>query len=151
MRPAVILLLLVLAACSGNVTTTTTNTPATTSAPVDDTAPVTTPPPTTAPPSTSPTTAPTTATTAPTTTEIVLVVAGGEVEDGGRVDVPLGNTVILVVTSDVADKVHVHGYDLFFDIEAGAEATLSFVANIPGIFEVELEGSHLLLVEIVVQ
>ena len=59
--------------------------------------------------------------------------------DTGRVHVALGSTVALVVTSSVADEVHLHGYDKKVDVPAHGTATLTFTATIPGIFEVELE------------
>jgi hypothetical protein len=59
--------------------------------------------------------------------------------DTGRVHVKLGSTVALVVTSAVADKVHLHGYDKKNDVPANGTATLTFTATIPGVFEVELE------------
>lgn len=75
-----------------------------------------------------------------------LVVAGGRVSgDTGRVPVPLGSTVRLEVTSDVADEVHVHTYDKKVDVMPGAPAVLQFTADIPAIVEVELESRSLLL------
>lgn len=65
-----------------------------------------------------------------------------------RLKVPLGGVVELTFTSDVADEIHVHGYDIFGDLAPGQETVLRFTADIPGIFEVELEGSHLLLLEL---
>lgn len=59
--------------------------------------------------------------------------------DTGRVHVALGSTVALVVTSTVADEVHLHGYDKKVDVPANGTATLTFTATIPGVFEVELE------------
>jgi heme/copper-type cytochrome/quinol oxidase subunit 2 len=50
-----------------------------------------------------------------------------------------GDTVKFRVRSDVADHVHVHGYDLFKDVTPGKTITLSFPAEITGIFEIELE------------
>jgi heme/copper-type cytochrome/quinol oxidase subunit 2 len=50
-----------------------------------------------------------------------------------------GETVRFRVRSDVADHVHVHGYDLMRDVEPGETITFSFPAEITGIFEVELE------------
>lgn len=44
------------------------------------------------------------------------------------------------VSSDVADEVHVHGYDIHEDVAAGGTASFSFPATIEGVFEVELEG-----------
>ena len=63
-------------------------------------------------------------------------------------DVPLGSDVTLNVTSDVADEVHVHVYDNKAEVAAGGTATMTFTADIPGQFEVELEGAHLKLVEL---
>ena len=50
-----------------------------------------------------------------------------------------GDTVKFRVRSDVADHVHVHGYDLFQDVTPGKTITFSFPAEITGIFEIELE------------
>jgi hypothetical protein len=73
-----------------------------------------------------------------------LTYADGQVSgDTGRVKVKLGSRVAVVVTSDVADEVHLHGYNKMVDVPAGGTATLTFTANIPGIFEIELESrSH---------
>ncbi|MGH2847212.1 MAG: hypothetical protein ACRDL0_14520 [Thermoleophilaceae bacterium] len=60
---------------------------------------------------------------------------GGEAE----VSVEKGETIRLAVRSDVADEVHVHGYDLSRPVGPGAPVRLSFTADIEGIFEVELE------------
>jgi len=56
-----------------------------------------------------------------------------------REEVELGEQVRIVVTSDVADEVHVHGYDQNVDLQAGGESSLEFTADIPGVFVVELE------------
>jgi DNA/RNA endonuclease YhcR with UshA esterase domain len=53
--------------------------------------------------------------------------------------------VTIRVTSDVAEEVHVHGYDKRVNVAAGGTAEATFVANIPGVFEVEFERSHKLL------
>jgi hypothetical protein len=50
-----------------------------------------------------------------------------------------GEAVRFSVRSDVADEVHVHGYDLSKEVPAGGTVTFSFTADIEGIFEVELE------------
>jgi hypothetical protein len=52
-----------------------------------------------------------------------------------------GDTVRFRVRSDVADHVHVHGYDLMKDVEPGRTITFSFPASITGIFEIELEDA----------
>ena len=52
-----------------------------------------------------------------------------------------GETVRFRVRADVADEVHVHGYDLMKDIEPGKTIEFSFPADITGIFEIELESA----------
>lgn len=52
-----------------------------------------------------------------------------------------GDTIRFRVRSDVADEVHVHGYDLMKDVEPGQTITFSFPASITGIFEIELESA----------
>jgi hypothetical protein len=48
--------------------------------------------------------------------------------------------VRFTVSSDVADEIHVHGYDLKRDVPAGGSVTFKFPARIDGVFEIELEG-----------
>ncbi|MDZ7673887.1 MAG: hypothetical protein U5K30_02290 [Acidimicrobiales bacterium] len=79
---------------------------------------------------------------------IEITVSGGEVTGGGRHEVALGERVTLRVTSDIDDHVHLHGYDVFQDVAAGEAAELTFEADIPGVFEVELEDSVIQLVEL---
>jgi hypothetical protein len=50
-----------------------------------------------------------------------------------------GDKVVLVVRSDVADEIHLHGYNLSADVTAGGVARIPFVATVPGRFEAELE------------
>jgi hypothetical protein len=99
-------------------------------------------------PTTSPTStvAPSPGGTAPAAGNVVSVtVRGGQVEGASRQRVPLNQPVIVRVTSDVADEVHVHGYDKTAPVSAGGTVDLRFDANIPGVFEVEFERSHKLL------
>lgn len=78
-----------------------------------------------------------------------IVVEGGEVVGGVEtIDVDLGSTVHMIVVSDAAEHVHVHGYDLFFDVAPETPAQIVFTADVPGVFEVELEGSHTLIAEL---
>lgn len=104
---------------------------------------------TTTMPSTT-TTMPSTTTTKTDSTEIVVTVEAGSVAGGGRISVDQGSTVRLIVTADVTDRVHVHGYNIFGEVAPGVPAVLEFDADIPGIFEVELESSGLELINLVV-
>jgi hypothetical protein len=51
-----------------------------------------------------------------------------------------GERVRFEVRSDVSDEIHVHGYDLMKDVEAGGSVGFDFPATIEGVFEAELEG-----------
>jgi hypothetical protein len=62
-----------------------------------------------------------------------------------------GSEVVLVVRSDVADHVHVHGYDLFADVGPGQPTRIAFQAGTPGRFDVELEDRAAPLVVLEVQ
>lgn len=80
---------------------------------------------------------------------INVKVRGGKASgDTGRITVPLGTPVVLSVSSDVADEIHVHGYDRKANVPAGATASVVFTANTPGVFEVELENSKLQLLQL---
>jgi hypothetical protein len=68
-----------------------------------------------------------------------------------RVTVGKGRRVILIVTSDVADHVHLHGYDVMRDVAPGSPARLAFTATIVGTVEVELEDRGVPLARITTQ
>jgi hypothetical protein len=80
---------------------------------------------------------------------ITIEIAGGSVVGGVRREkVTQGDEVTLRVTSDVADELHVHTYDVTADLEPGETVELTFPATIPGIHEVELEKRHQKVLEI---
>ncbi len=82
-------------------------------------------------------------------TRIEVVVAGGKVTTAQPVvDVALGSPVLLVVTSDKADELHVHGYDKKASVTPGKPIELRFDATIPGVFEVETHAGHQRLVQL---
>ena len=75
----------------------------------------------------------------PTARTLEVTFAGGKISGvEGRVDVKKGEQVVLRVTSDVAEEIHVHGYDLYADLVPGQPAQLAFKADLPGSYEVEL-------------
>jgi hypothetical protein len=70
-----------------------------------------------------------------------IVVVGGKPRGGvKRLSYKTGDRIQFTVTSDVADEVHVHGYDMSKDVPAGGTVRFSFPARIEGVFEAELEG-----------
>ena len=79
-------------------------------------------------------------------------VTGNNVQTASkRVKVDLGQKVRIQVEADHAEEVHVHGYDLKGDVAPGKPAVIDFTANVPGVFEVELEEAGLKLLELQVQ
>jgi FtsP/CotA-like multicopper oxidase with cupredoxin domain len=92
----------------------------------------------------------TSASPTPDAVEIEVEVEDGEVQGPGDVEVQQGDRVRLVVEADVSDEVHVHGYDLLADVSPDDPAMIVFRANAPGVFEVELEGAGLPLLELTV-
>ena len=50
-----------------------------------------------------------------------------------------GDTVEFTVESDADHEIHLHGYDIAKDVEAGGQVSYKFAADIDGIFEVEIE------------
>ena len=82
---------------------------------------------------------------------IELTIIGGDVEGGVRRERVKQNAQVTIrVTSDVADELHVHTYDLTVDLVPGQSADLTFLAKVPGVFEVELEerGKKVLELEV---
>ena len=158
---AVLVLSLVAAACGDDDVETiprATSTVATTAAPDPGAGTTTTevaaPPTTQTTTTTMPPTTTTTTTTAPTTTQaqgpltIEITVVDGEISGPGEVEVDIGTEVLIVVTADLEDEVHLHGYDVFADVGPSSAAVIEFVAQIPGVFEMELEDSGEVLLEI---
>jgi hypothetical protein len=96
--------------------------------------------------SSSPTT---TAASGPVT--ITVDVKGGKPVGGiQHATAKKGQQIAIVVHSDVADEVHVHGYDLHKDVTPGATVRIRFPATITGVFEAELESRKLQIVELTV-
>lgn len=133
-------LILVVAACGDSGSSTTTSAESTTATSGQST--------------TTETTAGTTSTTAGTTTSGSIEVPRIKVEDGVKtegldtISVRVGETVRFEVEADIADEVHVHGYDLSFETIPDEEILVEFVADATGIFEVEIEGLALHILDI---
>jgi hypothetical protein len=59
-----------------------------------------------------------------------------------------GDRIHFRVKSDIAEEVHVHGYDLMKDVKAGGTVSFDFPATIEGVFEAELEGRKEQIIEL---
>lgn len=69
-----------------------------------------------------------------------IVIEGGEPVGGvAELSYDAGDRIRFRVRSDVSDEIHLHGYDLMKDVEAGGSVSFDFPATIEGIFEAELE------------
>ena len=81
-----------------------------------------------------------------------LVVEGGRPRDEAReLTFAKGERVRFRVRSDVAEELHIHGYDRYVDVAPGRTATVSFPATIEGIFEIELHGAGVQLASLRVE
>jgi hypothetical protein len=72
-------------------------------------------------------------------TPIIAIENGEPVGGVAELEFTAGDRIRFEVDSDVADEVHVHGYDLMKDVDAGGSVGFDFPATIEGVFEVELE------------
>jgi len=90
--------------------------------------------------------------TAFTGTEIVVELRDGKAfPPTHRVKITKDSAVRLLVTSDVDDELHVHGYDLMKDLPAGQQEFLDLTADQAGVFEVEAEESGIQLAQLEVR
>ncbi|GAA2228175.1 hypothetical protein GCM10010413_25300 [Promicromonospora sukumoe] len=78
--------------------------------------------------------------------EVEVRFADGRVEPApGRVEVPLGSTVVLRAEVDAPAEIHVHGYDVAAEAAPGDPVCLEVLADTPGVFDVEAHPETLLL------
>ena len=97
-------------------------------------------------------TAETTTTSAPKPRTITVVVEAGRPRGGiQRPTVDKGEKVVLVVRTDAGEEVHLHGYDIEKPVTPGTPVRISFTANLPGRFELELHHPDALLAVIEVK
>jgi hypothetical protein len=71
------------------------------------------------------------------TVSVVNAMPTGGVQD---LVVKKGGRIHLVVKSDTADEIHIHGYDIHKDVPRNGSATFDFAAKIDGGFVIELEN-----------
>ena len=106
---------------------------------------------TTTAPATTEVHATTTAPKPPDVVTIRIAVRSDTAPTVRRYSVKQGRKVEIVVESELADEVHLHGYDLMADVAPGQPVTIAFDATAPGRFELELEGHHLPIAELEVR
>lgn len=84
--------------------------------------------------------------------QVRIAIARGQVSPpSGWVEIKKGQPVAITVTSDVADEMHVHGYDVEAELLAGKPVTLRFTADMTGVFQVETHENKLVLTQLAVK
>jgi hypothetical protein len=80
--------------------------------------------------------------------ETIVVRDGAPVGGPRKLEFDAGEEIRFAVRSDAADDLHVHGYEVEKELRPGKTTTISFPAELEGIFEVELHGSDELVAEL---
>jgi hypothetical protein len=78
-----------------------------------------------------------------------IVVENGEPVGGVQeLEFSAGEEIRFRVSSDAAEEIHVHGYDIAKDVPAGGTVEFDFPAELEGIYEAELEGLGVQIAEL---
>lgn len=78
-----------------------------------------------------------------------IVVRDGEPVGGIQtLEYSAGEEIRFRVSSDAAEEIHVHGYDLAKDVPAGGTVEFNFPAELEGIYEAELEELGVQIIEL---
>ena len=62
----------------------------------------------------------------------------------------MGEEIVLTVTSDHADTLHIHGFEVEKDLVAGEPLSVTLTGDQPGVYEVETHHPELRLLKIAV-
>jgi hypothetical protein len=78
----------------------------------------------------------------------IVVRDGTPVGGVARLEYESGERVGFTVHSDVADEVHVHGFDITKDVPANGSVRFGFRADLEGVYDVELHHADLKIAEL---
>jgi plastocyanin len=67
------------------------------------------------------------------------------------VDLAVGESLTLTVTSDHDDELHVHGFEVEKELSAGEPLSVTLTGKAPGVYEVETHHPELRLLKIAVR
>jgi hypothetical protein len=81
-----------------------------------------------------------TTTPAPAASQLIVVKGAKPVGGVQDINVKKGQQVRFTIQSDVADEIHVHGYDFHKNVPKNGSVSFSFPAKIDGGFVIELES-----------
>lgn len=83
---------------------------------------------------------------------VVATVANGKITPSTQtIKAKQGQKVMVTVTSDEADELHIHGYDKEVELQAGKPGSVTFTADTKGTFEIETHESGKLVAKLIVQ
>ena len=91
-----------------------------------------------------------TASTAAATPQTITIKDGKPVGGVKELTYNKGDEMDIVVSSDTASEVHLHGYDVMQDVEAGGKTEFKVPADLEGEFEMELEETATQIAQITV-
>ena len=79
----------------------------------------------------------------------MIQIKGGEPVGGiQEIEVTEGDDLRFTVESDEAYEIHLHGYDVSEEVEAGGTVDFDVKADIGGVFEAEIEDTAVQIAEI---
>jgi hypothetical protein len=82
----------------------------------------------------------------------VVTVTGTKVSPApATVDLGVGEKLTLTVTSDHADQLHIHGFEVEKNLVAGVPLSVTLTGDQPGVYEVETHHPELRLLKIAVK
>ena len=93
----------------------------------------------------------TTSTTSAGRTLAVTVTGRTVTPPPAQVDLPIGQTLTLTVTSDHDDELHAHGFDVEVPLKAGVPTSITLTGKDAGVFEVETHEPALTLLTVAVR
>jgi plastocyanin len=83
---------------------------------------------------------------------LAVTVTGKQVTPApDTVDLAVGQTLTLTVTSDHDDQLHAHGFEVERDVKAGVPTTVALKGAEPGVYDVEMHHPELKLLSVAVR
>ena len=83
---------------------------------------------------------------------LAVTVTGSTVTPApAQLELPVGATLELTVTSDHDDELHAHGFEAEAPLKAGVPSTVRLTASEPGVYEVETHDPALTLLTVAVR
>jgi FtsP/CotA-like multicopper oxidase with cupredoxin domain len=82
---------------------------------------------------------------------LAITVAGGTVSPlGANIRVRVGQRIRVTAVSDIAESIHIHGYDVTLTVPSAVPGEISFTANQIGVFNIETHESGKLVAMLIV-